>query len=418
MYMHQQYNGIIIKQNYVPRESKLSCSFGSNYSLLDIGQDHGIYKGNLPLMTTIDSGKNNIYHFGSCLCPESNYAGRLPMTAETHQDGKKAKKAINNKYAHICVPMVPEGSAWKQVDHSIMAKSCAKGFVPVLVDNAVIVCQYGGLITVVEVPQTGTNKSLGNGDRYFVISSTNLTVREDHSTSSNEVTKFSPGERFKIVTPKSTHNDGVRTWIKVNLEGNKTGWVVESFVLPDEPIVTLFPESIYEKVTGNFSGTVKTENYIKKWGAPGKGTYTGSNQKSNGRYKVAVAPKILNPRYSDDGKVWLDELKAFNKNITIVLENISTGTSKELDCVVTDLKAHSYNKYPDGHGYTLGGTGNVNVENGLIQTGIAYPNSMNAGKDLACSIDHMNGTIVEFCSNAITDFRCEDYKILKIISNK
>lgn len=161
MYMHQQYNGIIIKQNYVSRESKLSCSFGSNYSLLDIGQDHGIYKGNLPLMTAIDSGKNNIYHFGSCLCPESNYAGRLPMTAETHQDGKKAKKAINNKYAHICVPMVPEGSAWKQVDHSIMAKTCAKGYVPVLVDNAVLVCQYGGLITVVEVPQTGTTKGLG-----------------------------------------------------------------------------------------------------------------------------------------------------------------------------------------------------------------------------------------------------------------
>lgn len=166
MYMHQQYNGIIIKQNYVPRESKLSCSFGSNYSLLDIGQDHGIYKGNLPLMTTIDSGKNNIYHFGSCLCPESNYAGRLPMTAETHQDGKKAKKAINNKYAHICVPMVPEGSAWKQVDHSIMAKTCAKGYVPVLVDNAVLVCQYGGLITVVEVPQMGTTK----GSAYIITS--------------------------------------------------------------------------------------------------------------------------------------------------------------------------------------------------------------------------------------------------------
>ncbi|WP_143320603.1 PAAR-like protein [Clostridium sp. HBUAS56010] len=119
MYMHQQYNGIISKQKYALRGSKLSCSYGSDYSLFDIDQDHGIYKGKLPVMTTIDSGKTNIYYFGSCLCSETNYAGRLPMTAETLQNRKKAKKATNNKYTHICVPMVPEGSAWKQVDHSI-----------------------------------------------------------------------------------------------------------------------------------------------------------------------------------------------------------------------------------------------------------------------------------------------------------
>ncbi|GLC81718.1 hypothetical protein LBYZC6_38320 [Lacrimispora brassicae] len=80
------------------------------------------------------------------------------MTVGTRENGKAAKKASCNNYAHICVPMVPEGSAWKQVDHSIMAKTCAKGYAPLLLDSAMLVCQYGGLIRIVEVPQTGTSK--------------------------------------------------------------------------------------------------------------------------------------------------------------------------------------------------------------------------------------------------------------------
>ena len=168
MYMHQQYHGIIEKQQYTLRGSKLSCSYGTEYSLLDTSQDHGIYKGNLPVLTTIDCSKSNICGFGSCLCPESNYAGRLPMTVGS-KNGKTAKKASYNKFAHICIPMVPEGSVWKQFDHSIMAKTCAKDYTPMLVDSAVLVCQYGGIIRIIEVPQTGTTQ--GSGKEYV-----NLTI--------------------------------------------------------------------------------------------------------------------------------------------------------------------------------------------------------------------------------------------------
>ena len=161
MYMHQLYNGIIQKQQYTLRGSKLSCSYGTDYSLLDTVQDHGIYKGNLPVLTTIDCSKSNICDFGSCLCPESNYAGRLPMTVGS-KNGKSAKKASYNNFAHICVPVVPEGSVWQQVDHSIMAKTCAKGYLPLLLDSAALVCQYGGIMKIVEVSQAGTTQ--GSGD--------------------------------------------------------------------------------------------------------------------------------------------------------------------------------------------------------------------------------------------------------------
>ena len=95
MYMHQLYNGIIQNQQYVLRGSKLSCSYGTSYSLLDTAQDHGIYKEDLAVLTTIDSGKSNICDFGSCLCPESNYVGRLPMTCIK----KRQDIAINRKIA-------------------------------------------------------------------------------------------------------------------------------------------------------------------------------------------------------------------------------------------------------------------------------------------------------------------------------
>ena len=163
MYMHQQYHGIIEKQQYTLRGSKLSCSYGTDYSLLDTVQDHGIYKGELPVLTTIDCGKSNICDFGSCLCPESNYAGRLPMTVGS-KNGKTAKKASYNNFAHICIPMVPEGSVWQQVDHSIMAKTCAKGYLPLLLDSAALVCQYGGIIKIVEVSQAGTTQGSGDYD--------------------------------------------------------------------------------------------------------------------------------------------------------------------------------------------------------------------------------------------------------------
>lgn len=162
MYVHQQYNGIIQNHKYVLRGSILSCSYGTDYSCLDLVLDHGIYNGNVPVLTTVDCGKANIAPFGSCLCPESNYSGRLSMNPGVHSDGKPARKAAGNEYAHICIPLIPEGSEWKQVDHRVMAKTYAKGYAPLLLDNAVLVCQYGGIIRIVEVPKTEITKGTGD----------------------------------------------------------------------------------------------------------------------------------------------------------------------------------------------------------------------------------------------------------------
>lgn len=59
MYMYKQFHGIIKLKKYVLR---------------------GFYKGLRPVMTCVDCNKSNLSNFGSCMCPEAYYQGRLPMT--------------------------------------------------------------------------------------------------------------------------------------------------------------------------------------------------------------------------------------------------------------------------------------------------------------------------------------------------
>ncbi|WP_143320638.1 hypothetical protein [Clostridium sp. HBUAS56010] len=116
MYSYQQYYGMVEQHKYALRESILFCQYGSRYAKLDCIEDHGVYRGVNPVMTITDCSESNIHNFGSCLCPEANYAGRLPMTNEVDSMGFRAQKAPQNKRAHICVPIISENSVWHQVD--------------------------------------------------------------------------------------------------------------------------------------------------------------------------------------------------------------------------------------------------------------------------------------------------------------
>lgn len=154
MSMYQRYRGIVEEAQYVSRGSKLRCQYGTEFVGLDCLEDYGIYKGMWPLLTTLDCRPENIHNFGSCLCPETNYRNRLPMTVAKNKDGKIAEKAFYNEFPHICMPLVDEECGWRQVDTDLLVEANVQGYAPMLMDNAVLVCQYGGIITVEEVPET------------------------------------------------------------------------------------------------------------------------------------------------------------------------------------------------------------------------------------------------------------------------
>jgi len=275
---------------------------------------------------------------------------------------------------------------------------------------------------------------------YFVINKlSNFRIRSSTSEENedNVIKLLPPGRGLKVVLPLNEIKVGKTTWIEVYTDKTKTqtGWGNKSNIYPDLPIEHLFrehPTRDYRDITGIFTEknaddvlevNTKTLDYVKNWGAPGKGKKypQTQNKDERGRFRVAVAPKILYPDYPSNGAVDDDDFNGFSKDITVHLKNIKGGDDRIVPCVVYDLKAHSYEYYPHGHNNpTLhpDTEGYVEVPSGLVQTGIAYPKSSNAVLDLACSSEHMNGTVVEFCSHVVDDFECTDYELIKIMSNE
>lgn len=152
MYMQQQYYGIIQEHKYALRGSKLRCRYGTYLAHLDCTKDHGILKDRFPALTVSDCAAENIHNFGWCLCPEANYRGRLPMTVANQYEGIRAIRAPYNIFPHICVPLIDGEHGWKQIDERLLVEVNRRGYVPLLTSNAVLVCQYGGIISIVEVP--------------------------------------------------------------------------------------------------------------------------------------------------------------------------------------------------------------------------------------------------------------------------
>ena len=184
-----------------------------------------------------------------------------------------------------------------------------------------------------------------------------------------------------------------------------------------------FPDTIKGKLNG-----VNKELYPNNKWFSYQCTTKGTAKDTNGRYKIVVGPKILDLNYPDEGKLWAEDfgVESLNVRIDVVLENKLSGNTKTIECVAVGLKAHTYNIHPDktkGHkhkifNYNKNITASFQVENGLLQTGIAYPNCSNAQKDKdydgPIAIAHMNGSPVEFYGSSI-DFNANDYKLVKLI---
>lgn len=153
MQMYQQYHERIQEKQYALRGSVLACEYGEKYARLDCMEDHGIIKGKHPIFTALDCLNEHIHDFGSCLCPESSYKDRLPMTSAVDTDGNVAKKAEGNAFPHICIPLVDEKYGWLQTEKKVMVQIDGGTDALMLKSDAVLVCQYGGIIGILEVPE-------------------------------------------------------------------------------------------------------------------------------------------------------------------------------------------------------------------------------------------------------------------------
>jgi hypothetical protein len=195
-------------------------------------------------------------------------------------------------------------------------------------------------------------------------------------------------------------------WIKTGVQDDNAGG--ESSATPTEPIsvdeIDFREITFPDKVEGIVYGEKKELTPNTSWAIVGGGGYAGDPLKNKeGRYNVAVGPKILNPNYPDKGKIWASDFYKFNKNIDVVVLNKKTNKEEIIKCYASDIKAHSFNTYDNGKV-------KINIESGLIQTGILYPNGTNK---LKFAKGHIDGSVIEFATGKI-DFNIKDYKLIKV----
>lgn len=102
----------------------------------------------------------------------------------------------------------------------------------------------------------------------------------------------------------------------------------------------------------------------------------GAFVNEKGRYWVAVGPEILSPGYNEqpvEEQTISDNQFKYGTEIDVVLQNSKDKSEVYIECIIGDVKAHTY-------------------PNGVFQTGDAYPNC--SSKDDGSK--HRNGSYIEF----------------------
>ena len=200
--------------------------------------------------------------------------------------------------------------------------------------------------------------------------------------------------------------------------------------------------NIPNTITEVLNGVSRTLNPRTHWFSYQRGASRPAKADCS-RYRIVVGPKIINPNYPDNGRIWagFDGLN-FPVNIDALLEHRITGQRKIIECIhpVEDIhgvpsgaKAHTFNNYPDcsvnpnlrhprntlfRDDITMrvynGDTGLL-LENGLHQTGIAYPRSWNSDHESQVSLINRDGSTIEFdCAQGDLDFDPIDYRLIMI----
>ena len=429
MYMYQTYHNIAQMRQYASRGSKLVCQYGTKPALLDTLVDHGVYAGTRPVMTCADCREENLHDFGSCMCPERFYEDRLPMTVAVHQNGTLADRAPYNKYPHICVPLVNTQDGWYQVETGVVVEESNGGAFQALLEGALLVCQFGGVITIPEVldgeqdtflkDENDTEERICETTKYVVLPK-KMYVRKTPSDAdeSNRCTfYFVAGKRIDAFENEIREDQNGNKWRLIDISDmnmeEKVAWVADRYILPDKPVVTEAKDFPAE-VTMVIDDKEETLTPLQKWGIAG-GFGEDVPEKNGDRYNIAIGPKIMNPNYEDSGEIKGEEFLAFNRNVDVVVRHKQTGEEKTIPCYEYTLKAHSYNKYPDGHiqSNKPNAVVTADVKNGILQTGICYPNATNPA---AWAPGHNDGSIIEFCNDSTGGISCIEYELVKVIA--
>lgn len=330
--------GIVKEEEYVTREAVIHCDKGSKDVKLDAYEDHGILAANgKPLMTCNDCEVNkNIYSFGTCKCGDI-YSESLPHPSE------KGEPDEHGNVRYKCMPVLCGN--WKQ-DTGDLLISEGEEFVEALRSGAFLTCIYEGKITVIGIPEKETE------ERKKIQISSWLIAYEGEPTRVGGIEIDIKTEEREKLKENNLKRDGI----------SGVDWYsYEEYTTEDG------------KLTIN---SYAAAQYEKKEKINEEPDVNGAFVTESGRYWVAVGPEILSPGYNEkpeEEQTVSDYQFEYGTEIDVVLQNCIDGSEVYIECIVGDVKAHTY---PDG----------------VFQTGDVYPQSSN--KDDGSN--HRNGSYIEF----------------------
>ncbi len=403
MYIHSEFYKYVDEKDYVTRGAKLVCSLSDKTILLDASIDSGSYYSTHAILTCNDcKNGENICNFGAC-----GKKGHEPLYSDLVPHPIDVVKNMDGEERYKCFPLLPK--EWSKAEsHKVYAKNEDGTFSEVLLKEDYMVCLYGGTITIeetvdIEEPEEEQKQEEGTMERYVVLTDC-VHIRSSASTEGEIIENFNATKRINVIKDSVKKDKTGRKWCEVDLGNGERGWVADEFILPDKDIVTKFDaQKILEVNIDYKDGRKSKKKSFQNW-------YTNSDRKASskheGRYSVAVGPKIFNYKYPDDGLVNADDFNAFDRDIKLTIREKGTDHTIPLLCYVCDFKAHTYNKYPETkfskpkgkrkpHNKNANEIVTVNVESGFYQTGIRYPYSNNTD----FKEENIDGSIVEFYPN-------------------
>ena len=355
--------GSVKEEEYVTREATICCSNGTEMVQLDAYEDHGILAANgKPLMTCSDCEVNkNIYSFGTCKCGNI-YSEELPHPSEEGEPDE------HGKVRYKCIPVLCE--SWKQVTGNLLIAE-GENFVEALRSGAFLTCIYEGKITVIGIPEKETE------ERKKIQISSWLIAYEGEPTRTGGVEIDIRTEEREKLKENNIKRDGI---------SNVDWYSYEEYTTEDGKLtINKYAVEQYKNIGGKVSEQPDAN---------------GAFVNEKGRYWVAVGPEILSPGYNEqpeEEQTISDNQFKYGTEIDVVLQNSKDKSEVYIECIIGDVKAHTY-------------------PNGVFQTGDAYPNC--SSKDDGSK--HRNGSYIEFINapkfeDNYINGNMSDYVVIDII---
>ena len=218
------------------------------------------------------------------------------------------------------------------------------------------------------------------------------------------------------VEVKNPYNPRIENgWIEIERNWGVTDRVLDT---NQQGRVINIPKAIRGTITTNGTSESVTLDPRRLWFSH---YHRGAFERgAEGRIKVAVGPRVKDPNYPDDGRIWNEDFD-FPIRIDAVLEHRETRQTRVLELITeSSSKAHTFNRYPhELHPrerlFLANTTVRFDVESGISQTGIAYPRSWNALNESQFSRANLDASTIEFKGQQNSLFNPNDYYLLKII---